>query len=265
MEKSLLLLIPAAVFAAGLPRRIDTEHYRIETGKVKKEIRICVVSDLHCRRYGKNQSRIREILQREQPDLVIIPGDLFDYNRDYTPCFELADAVRPYPSLYVTGNHDIYLEDEIEGLKQQLREYGVHVLDDQEFFFEKDGDVLDVLGLADMGRQPDKTPSAVSSLFTKDAFRILISHRNNHFDYYGMVDCDLVISGHAHGGQWCIPFTKQGIYAPQSGFFPKHTHGVMENGDHLFYVSRGLASGNPYIPRLYNNPEVGILHIVPKE
>ncbi len=71
----------------------------------------------------------------------------------------------------------------------------------------------------------------------------------------------MIISGHAHGGQARIPFTHQGLYAPQQGLLPKYTEGIHDMRYAKFAISRGFASGKPFLPRFYNNPEMMIVEI----
>ena len=77
----------------------------------------------------------------------------------------------------------------------------------------------------------------------------------NIVDNYVETRGDLFLTGHAHGGQWIIPFTKQGLYAPNQGRFPKYTQGIFNNNSITMIVNRGL--GNSGFPlRLFNTPEI---------
>ncbi|MEG2857947.1 MAG: metallophosphoesterase, partial [Clostridia bacterium] len=95
-------------------------------------------------------------------------------------------------------------------------------------------------------------------------FTILLSHRPELFDEYAKCDFDLVLSGHAHGGQWRIPGILNGLYAPGQGLFPKHAGGQYAMGDNLMIVSRGLARGGNVIPRIFNRPELVIIDLMQK-
>ena len=87
-----------------------------------------------------------------------------------------------------------------------------------------------------------------------DKFKILLSHRPELFDTYSESDVDLVFSGHAHGGQFRIPFIG-GVVAPEQGLFPKLTAGIHTKNDTSMIISRGL--GNSIIPvRIFNRPEL---------
>ena len=73
---------------------------------------------------------------------------------------------------------------------------------------------------------------------------------------------DLIFSGHAHGGQWRIPFIG-GIYSPSQGFFPKYTNGKYIKENSTLIVSRGL--GNSSFPIRINNPIELVLVTLKKE
>ena len=235
--------------------RIDAVHTEIKTTKLNHDLTVCVLADLHCRRFGKNQSRIINLIQKTQPDLIVIPGDLFDVDRDFEISFELIEQLKQYPIVFSSGNHDTYL-DRISSLRKRLSDMGVYVLEHQSHVFDE----VEVIGLTDMGHKATMSMTQFEIIAQTDLYRIVVSHRPDYLSFYEQIDCDLIICGHVHGGQWRTPFLKKGVYAPQRGLFPSYTEGLHQIGDHFMYISRGLASGNPYIPRLYNNPEVSFLH-----
>ena len=82
-------------------------------------------------------------------------------------------------------------------------------------------------------------------------YTILLSHRPELFDLYCEAGTDLVLSGHAHGGQVRIPFVG-GLVAPNQGLFPEYTEGLYEKDGIKMIVSRGL--GNSIIPLRVNDP-----------
>lgn len=259
-----MIAAAAGLLVAGLPWKMDETHTEIHSKKIRKGMRLCVIADLHCREFGSNQKKIIQIIEKNHPDAILIAGDLFDVDRDYEKSFTLAKKLREWPVYYVTGNHDRYLKDEIAGLKSRLRDYGVRVLDNEAVLVKNDSDVIELCGIEDMGRKPDRSVNELNTLFQSDHYRVLLSHRPELVDFYRQINCDLIVSGHAHGGQWRIPGTKISAYAPQQGIFPKYTSGLYHLGKNNLFVSRGLASGAPYIPRLYNNPEVSFIELKPE-
>jgi len=102
----------------------------------------------------------------------------------------------------------------------------------------------------------------LSKLSNKNEFNILLSHRPEKFDFYVKEKYNLVFSGHAHGGQWQIPFVG-GVFSPSQGFFPKYIHGVYEKENTKLVVSQGL--GNSSFPIRINNQIELVLVTLKKE
>ena len=246
----------AALILAGIPRGMDVTEYEIFTDKVKEKLVFCVLSDLHCRRFGKDQKKIMDVIRQKEPDCILIPGDLFDYERDHEISFELVRQLKGRPVFFSSGNHDVYLKN-LGELKKRLEAEGVTVIDDRAVMFRD----CEITGIRDRGFR--KNLPDLSTGYT--GFRVLLSHRPEYIRLYNEMDYDLIVSGHAHGGQWCIPFTKQGIFTPHQGFFPKYTHGMHSLKNGKLVISRGLASGNPHLPRLYNDPEIVFITVLPKQ
>ena len=258
-----VIWIPAAAIVLyGLPLRYDTTVYTIRTGKVSAPVRFCVLADVHCRPFGRHHARLMRIVDRMCPDAVLIPGDLFDVDRDYEVSFDLIAQLKGLPVYFTAGNHDNYL-DELPQLTQRLEAMGVTVLENASVCLQKGNDTVEIAGLHDLGRKAKIPVSEADALFQTEHFRILMSHRPCHTEYYRQCACDLIVSGHAHGGQWRIPFTRQGLYVKEEGLFPKYTDGMFELDGRKLVISRGLASGHPRVPRLYNPPEIVFIDLIP--
>ena len=91
-------------------------------------------------------------------------------------------------------------------------------------------------------------------------FTILLSHRPERIEELLPLKPDLVLSGHAHGGQWRIPFIlENGLLSPNQGLFPKYTNGEYFFGDMELIVSRGLARESTAVPRVFNRPEIVVI------
>ncbi|MBR3311446.1 MAG: metallophosphoesterase [Solobacterium sp.] len=254
-----LFYIVVVLVLLGLPYKIDIDRRILRSKKIKDTIRICVISDLHCRRFGDKQSSIKKIVDAEKPDLIIMPGDLFDVDRDPNMVFYLFRALEQYPLIYTLGNHEGYMGRDVDEHIQKAREMGVHVLENESMLFQKGDSQIEITGLRDIRSEMKPSPESISGLFTSDNYRILVSHRPHRVDVYRDVDCDLIISGHSHGGQFRIPFTHKGLIGPNEKFFPEYTEGMHNLGKSVLYISRGMATGLPGVPRLFNNPEIGFI------
>ena len=261
MKKSHVLLIGGGLAVlAGLPGGTEITEYGIRSQKLADHIRMAVLADLHGRRLSAAETAQ---LRRMEPDLVLLPGDLFDYyDRRDDRVLQMIEELKDLPMFYTTGNHELERGDE-EELKQQLRTHGVHVLNDRAETVVVRGAVIELGGYDCRWKEKDCSAGAVNQMFHTGHYRILMSHRPHWISLYNAVKCDLVISGHAHGGQWRIPFTQQGLCSPQQGIFPKYTGGLHHLHHSNLLISRGLSKTYHGIPRLYNSPEIVIVDLLP--
>ena len=230
--------------------------------------RIAQVSDLHNAEFGDGNQRLLDMLREAEPDMIAITGDLID-SRKTNIAVALAfaeEAVRIAPCYYVSGNHEARVPEYRE-LKAGLEAAGVTVLDDARVEIEISGNSITIIGVNDPSFLADYLTSdaavmdrKLSELSSEDAsFTILLSHRPELFDTYAAHDMDLVLTGHAHGGQFRLPLIG-GLIAPNQGLFPKYDDGLYSEGNTNMIVSRGL--GNSIIPFRFNNrPEVVLIEL----
>ena len=100
----------------------------------------------------------------------------------------------------------------------------------------------------------------ISNMSLSNEYCILLSHRPETFEAYVSEEVDLVLSGHAHEGQFRVPFIG-GIVAPNQGFFPEFDAGQYIKNNTIMIVSRGI--GNSIIPVRFNNrPEIVIVELI---
>lgn len=230
--------------------------------------RIAQVSDLHNAEFGDGNQRLLDMLREAEPDMIAITGDLID-SRKTNIAVALAfaeEAVRIAPCYYVSGNHEARVLEYRE-LKAGLEAAGVTVLDDARVEIEISGKSITIIGVNDPSFLADYLTSdaavmdrKLSELSSEDAsFTILLSHRPELFDAYAAHEMDLVLTGHAHGGQFRLPLIG-GLIAPNQGLFPKYDDGLYSEGNTNMIVSRGL--GNSIIPFRFNNrPEVVLIEL----
>ena len=230
--------------------------------------RIAQISDLHNAEFGGGNQRLLDMLREAEPDMIAITGDLID-SRKTNIAVALAfaeEAVRIAPCYYVSGNHEARVSGYRE-LKAGLEAAGVTVLDDARVEIEISGKSITIIGVNDPSFLADYLTSdaavmdrKLSELSSEDTgFTILLSHRPELFDTYAAHDMDLVLTGHAHGGQFRLPMIG-GLIAPNQGLFPKYDDGLYSEGNTNMIVSRGL--GNSIIPFRFNNrPEVVLIEL----
>lgn len=227
--------------------------------------KIAHISDLHNAQFGKENKQIFEILENEKPDIIAITGDLIDANKtnmDIAVQFA-KNVMKIAPCYYVTGNHEAWINDKYYELEKYLIECGIKVLHDEYVIIEKGNSKIKIAGIDDVAFFQDiysLTEKIQDFGIDKDkTYTILLSHRPEYFENYVESNVDLVLTGHAHGGQFRLPFVG-GIVAPNQGLFPEYDAGVFEKNNTKMIVSRGI--GNSIIPvRINNRPEVVIVKL----
>ena len=230
--------------------------------------RIAQVSDLHNTELGEENRRLLSALEKAGPDIILLTGDIID-SRNTKPEISLAfaaEAVKIAPCYYVTGNHEARV-DHI-GFPDQLRSLGVTVLRNEAVTLERNGDTITLMGVDDPTFEVDYMTGDCRPVMTAalealtaqtQGYTVLLSHRPEWFSLYRDFDIDLVFSGHAHGGQFRLPFVG-GVIAPNQGFFPQYDAGVFAEGNTSMVVSRGL--GPSIIPlRINNRPELVVVEL----
>lgn len=231
--------------------------------------RIAHVSDLHNAEIGENNADLIAMLQEAKPDMIAITGDFID-SRDPDVAIALQftqEALKIAPCYYVTGNQEPRVP-EYADLKKGLEELGVPVLENERMELEYNGDTVTLLGVDDPSFETDyQTGDAAGVTKThlqeltddNDSFTILLSHRPELFEVYTEYDMDLVLTGHAHGGQVRLPFVG-GLIAPNQGWFPEYQAGLYTEENTNMMVSRGI--GNSIFPFRFNNrPEVILIEL----
>ena len=282
-KKRMALWICAALLCLILPgfyNGLKTVRYDVAAEGVPAPVCIAFVSDLHSCRYGDGMGELIEAIDRQSPDLILLGGDIFDDDLpdDNTLDFLKGVAGR-YPCYYVTGNHEYWAgADGFAAQMAALEALGVVRLSGEMAAVEINGVRLNLCGVDDPYAWTvpfDAAASAwqsfrdqlraVSELPREGAYTILLTHRPELFDLYCASGFDLVLAGHAHGGQWRLPGLLNGLYAPNQGWLPPYAGGLYEKNGTVMIVGRGLARESTRLPRFYNRPEMVILHLSPGE
>lgn len=260
----------------GLYNGLKVQHYDIDAQGIDMPVKIAVIADLHSCSYGKNQEKLVLPLIRQAPDIVVMVGDIFDDVRadDNTETF-IKQISKLYPCYYVTGNHEFWSSDDAFKEKMSiLDKYSVKRLSNEVETVTIKGQKINLAGVDDPSlywkastHYYDNTTTfkdeveKVKRLSDNGNYTILMSHRPESIGLYAKCGFDLVLSGHAHGGQWRIPGILNGVYAPDQGLFPRYAGGKYVVDGTTMIVSRGLANQGSLVPRFYNRPELVILDI----
>lgn len=263
----IVVLLMASGWIVWTNINITTTHITIKNGKIGDDFtdfRIAQVSDLHNHKWG---NKLIKCLKRESPDIIVITGDLVDSSHTHIDVAMkfIKQAKKIAPIYYVTGNHEAWMDNYSE-LENKLVGADVHIMDNKSELIEKGNSKINIIGIKD----PDfggystadniiKSIEATNKqpLIMSEYYNIVLCHRPEYFNDYVETHAELVLTGHAHGGQIRLPFLG-GVVAPNQGFFPDYTEGVYHQDKTDMVVSRGL--GNSVIPvRINNMPELVII------
>lgn len=266
-----ILLLPLLLFTYLSNNHISVSTHQLTRPKQKNNrsvLSIVQISDLHNKSFGFGQSRLIKQIAALRPDLIAVTGDVVDGAPYRNALTFLKEASRICPVYFVRGNHES-IAGNFPVLERELTDCDIHLLKNTGEDFQKDGYIYRISGLDDPAFKKKKKTYASYMKRTLDRmmrqqkssradYRILLSHRPELFPLYSRYPFDLVLCGHAHGGQFRPPFT-DGLYAPNQGIFPKYTSGAHTKNHTTEIISRGL--GNSSFPlRLLNCPE--IVHIL---
>ena len=223
--------------------------------------RLVVLSDLHGKRFGRQNSRLLEAVRKAGPDVICLCGDMMDEwsGTEYLrPLLE--GLVEIAPVYYVTGNHE-WAAGVVRELEPLLEQCGVTVLSNEYVMLERNGDRIALLGAEDSNGYADqKTVQELADQVRQEqgeVYEILLSHRNNHYEQYAQARVDLTLAGHAHGGLIRLPGT-DGLVGPKRELFPQYTAGLYDLSYGQMVVSRGLGNQFPCF-RLLNRPDVPLV------
>ena len=261
------ILLAVVIWTAWGNTALELNTYTISSDRLPEAFdgyRIAHVSDLHNTEMGKDNEKLLDMLREADPDIIAITGDLIDSrNTDIDVALQFTKAAMEIaPCYYVTGNHEARVS-EYDELRGGLIEQGVLVLDDERIELELSYETIALLGVNDPSFQTDYLFGDSETVMQgklqeisdeENDFTILLSHRPELFGVYADSNMDLVLSGHAHGGQFRLPFVG-GLVAPNQGLFPKYDAGLYTEENTNMIVSRGI--GNSILPFRFNNrPEV---------
>lgn len=276
MRKKHWLIFPAlailvALALIALDERLILRTYTVASPKLTAEVRLAVVTDFHS---SDNADDVVAMVASCAPDAVLLVGDLFDDDTQNRPTERTLSLMRQlsalYPCYYVSGNHEAWT-GEMDALYQQTEEAGVTVLRMSSGVLTVRGQRIALCGIPDpyemvFSGAPDTEEQLRQALEDVDSadFTVLLAHRPELLAKYAQFPFDLVVSGHAHGGQVRIPGVLNGLYAPNQGWFPKLAGGAYTQDGTTLIVSRGLAV-RTRLPRIFNRPEVVLVRCVPAE
>ena len=281
--KILLIILSVLILLSGAELlysnyAITASRYSVSSEKVTGSFRIVFLSDLHGREFGSGNSRLLTKISAEEPDLIVMAGDIIDSGDGEVEvaavCAFIRSASIIAPVYFSLGNHEtVLITDRIPDLEKRLSAAGAVVLDNRYLDLTVNGTELRLGGYTGYYRIPhldtqDSQEQAELVAFADDfentdRFKLLLNHLPIiwlDWGYRNKFPVDLVLSGHYHGGVVRIPILEQGIYAPYVGFFPPYTKGLFAGKEATCILTTGLA-GSYGLPRFFNPPEIVVVDV----
>ena len=264
----------AAVFVLCNNYCITTTYSTYNTNKIQNNVRIIFVSDLHGKRFGKENKRLcRKILMRN-PDIVVFAGDMAGSD-DIEAAAKLAEGVsKGCRNVYFSfGNHESRFEYEQE-LIQRMEAAGAVTLNNESVFYKKGKTTVKITGIAlplyfysgydgsgELIQKLDvQTLNEYLGECDKSVFNVLIAHNPCYFESYAQWGADMVLSGHNHGGVIRLPYVGA-LFSPNGDSKNKHYDcGEYKINESIMYLSRGLGEWAGPV-RMFNLPEVYVIDI----
>lgn len=256
---------------------LEVTNYSFPVGGLTEPIRIVQLTDLHNSEFGRENSRLVQLVEEQKPDLIFITGDLLNANdKNAEIALNLLRRLSAFCPVYVSlGNHEkIYDARNHTDIAGEYRTTGAHVLEYEWEDLELYGQALRIGGFYGYGLPEGNEVCRPNEAEFQHAFQdtdrltLLLTHmplgwyRCGSLNYW---DVDFVFTGHTHGGQIRLPLVG-GLYAPDMGWFPGREAGIYtsDDGTHTMILSRGLGN-TERIPRFNNVPEIVVVDLIPSE
>lgn len=253
---SIILIMGCCVFYAFKiePYRIETNQYILNEKKsASRDLKIVQFSDLHIKGdfTYKNLDKVVKEINRQNPDLVIFTGDLYDnyakYNDDENIVAKLMSIKAKYGKIAIWGNRD-YGGGSVRKYQAIMESAGFTLLRNETMMMEIKNKNIMITGMDDLllgkpGIDPIENTQEID-------YKILLTHEPDIAEEWKEYDYDLILSGHSHGGQINIPF------------LPMINRKALSITDFSSIYSGGMYElENKAKTKLYVNTGIGTTHI----
>lgn len=258
---------------------ISAESYSVALQNLGGPVRIALLSDLHGKSFGRDNSRLIAKIGEQTPDAIFLDGDMIDRSADSADVQELLRLIKRLheiaPVYFAPGNHELEYMQTDTSLLTQVTEAGAVIVNDSYVDVAIAGQPLRIGGTMGhafyFGRSEEEFSSSPEYQFLKafedtDVPKICLAHMPDTFIFngaYNLWHVDLILSGHTHGGLIRLPFIG-GLYAPMQGWFPEYDQGYFRLGEHMQMVITSGLAGHGVIPRINNPPEIVVIDLVPE-
>lgn len=248
--------------------KVEVTEYEIFSNKIKNDINIVMIADVHDQ-HCKVKDQIIDRIEQLNPDIIFCVGDIIDNESESDKStIEFLSSLLKISDVYMSlGNHELEYT-ECRRLIEDIKNIGVKILDKEYQDIEVNGNMIRIGGMydyafsqetgdIDQATMKGDVYSFLTEMKQTSSFQLMMAHRPDSFIFGNTYkwDFDLVVSGHFHGGQVILPYVG-GLYAPELGWFPEVDYGHYKLKDMDMIVTRGISSSNELFPRFNNPPEI---------
>jgi predicted MPP superfamily phosphohydrolase len=246
-------------------------RYEISSDRIREPITCALITDLHNKVYGSDNSRLIDSIRSESPDLILCAGDLIvgtNHNSHRTALDFATRLTEIAPVYYSNGNHETecrrYAKSKYAAYVTKLKRAGIHLLNNKCEDIVLGSTKIHIAGLEVSlekyikFRKPSCDISYIEDKVGKvpldGSYTILMAHNPEFFATYGEWGADLTVSGHYHGGILRFPGLG-GFISPKLRLFPDYSYGMYKNDKSVLYVTCGIGQHTLKL-RLNNIPEI---------
>jgi predicted MPP superfamily phosphohydrolase len=236
---------------------VELRHHEVRSRLIPKVFdgyALLHLSDLHADISVGAITRVVDLVRGLNYDLCVLTGDY--RGETYGPFAPALRIMQPLVSALrgsvyaVLGNHDTIL------MVPSLEHMGIRVLLNESVAIERGNSRIHLAGIDDAHfYRVDNLEKAALDL-PHDEFSILLSHTPEIYRQAAHADFDLMLSGHTHGGQICLP---GGIPVTLDSVLPRRMgRGRWRYGQMIGYTSAG--AGTSVVTARYNCPPEITIH-----
>ena len=253
------VLILAGLYRRGLRNAIEVavRHHEVQSRRLARAFdgfTILQLSDLHADMSEHAMARVASLLPELTYDVCVLTGDYrgktFGPHAESMASMARLRALLKDPVYGVLGNHDTIL------MVPELEDTGVKMLVNEFEPIERHGECIYLAGIDDAHFYRMDSIEKASVGIPVDAFSLLISHTPEIYQQAARAGFDLLLSGHTHGGQICLPgrfpITLSSVLPRSMG------SGAWKYQEMIGYTSTG--AGSSIVPVRFNCPPEITLH-----
>jgi predicted MPP superfamily phosphohydrolase len=233
-------------------------------------LRLVQLTDFHCGPFVSTVylSEVIELTRLQEPDVIVLTGDYVHKGFKHIAriAAHLGKLQAPLGVYAVLGNHDFSVRNALgirryrhlhRAIADALAEKGIRVLQNENLPLERHGSRIYLSGVDDLWSRVCDLRRALDGLPLTSP-RILLAHNPRTVEQINGQRCDLMLSGHTHGGQIDLPGLGRVVLGKKVKRFAA---GMYQWRDTFLYVNKGIGVGFPVRYRV--RPEVAVLTLVP--